>query len=53
MNLLSVRDKHLSSYLDDFDARINTKTLSPQGRFNGFLEDIERVLSYNYLTSNS
>ena len=46
-----VSDKHISRYLDEFAARFNTRSLSPQERFNGFLESSESVLSYKGLIS--
>jgi len=45
-----VSDKHISRYLDEFAARFNTRDLTPQERFDGFLEDAESVLSYEILT---
>lgn len=45
-----VSDKHVSRYLDEFAARFNTRELTPQERFDGFLEDAESVLSYKNLT---
>jgi transposase-like protein len=46
-----VSDKHLSRYLDEFSARFNTRDLTPQQRFDGFLEDSESVLNYDKLTA--
>lgn len=45
-----VSDKHISRYLDEFAARFNTRDLTPQERFDGFLVDSESVLSYISLT---
>lgn len=47
-----VSDKHISRYLDEFAARFNTRTLSPQERFDEFLESSESVLSYDLLISS-
>ncbi|RIV73185.1 IS1595 family transposase [Flagellimonas aequoris] len=47
-----VSDKHVSRYLDEFAARFNTRELTPQERFDGFLEDAESVLGYKALTEN-
>jgi transposase-like protein len=44
-----VSDKHISRYLDEFAARFNTRNLTPQERFDGFLVDAESVLNYNSL----
>lgn len=44
-----VSDKHISRYLDEFAARFNTRSLSPQERFDGFLESSESVLPYKSL----
>ncbi len=44
-----VSDKHITRYLDEFAARFNTRDLTPQERFDGFLEDSESVLSYKFL----
>lgn len=46
-----VSDKHISRYLDEFSDRFNTRTLSPQERFDGFLESSESVLGYKKLIS--
>lgn len=46
-----VSDKHVSRYLDEFAARFNTRDLTPQARFDGFLEDAESVLNYETLTA--
>lgn len=48
-----VSDKHISRYLDEFAARFNTRNLTPQERFDGFLVDAESVLGYKTLTENN
>ncbi|WP_421813494.1 IS1595 family transposase [Flagellimonas sp.] len=48
-----VSDKHISRYLDEFAARFNTRDLTPQERFDGFLADSESVLGYKTLTENN
>lgn len=47
-----VSDKHLERYLNEFASRFNTRQLSSQGRFEGFLNQAEGGLLYKNLIAN-
>lgn len=46
-----VSEKHFSRYLDEYAARYNTRDISTQERFEFFMKQSDRVLSYKQLIS--
>ncbi|MEO9477095.1 MAG: IS1595 family transposase [Cyclobacteriaceae bacterium] len=44
-----VSDKHLERYLDEFAARYNTRGVTPQDKFDSFLNQSDNTLTYERL----